>query len=403
LRIHRPIAEKVISALQQIFEEGYQADKVLERMFKNNRQLGARDRKFIAEATYDIVRWWRLLWASLDREPSASSVQGLWQLLGAWLTLQGNSTLPEWREFAGLDPADIKAGIESAKADPAVRESLPDWLYELGKKELGARWDAILSELNSQAPVVIRANRLKTTREDLRAALAREGIQSVLAPHTGDGLQLLERKNVFVTEAFKSGHFELQDGASQQVAPMLDPRSGDRVIDACAGAGGKTLHLAALMQNKGRIIAMDVHPKKLEELRRRCTRAGVDIVEVRAIESNKTIKRLERTADRLLLDVPCSGMGVLRRNPDSKWRLKPEDLQRLRALQAEILSTYSEMVKPGGRMVYATCSILPSENENQVADFLTSRPERWKLVSERKFMPGEDGYDGFYAAALERL
>src|SRR6185369_699383 len=154
----------------------------------------------------------------------------------------------------------------------------------------------------------------------------------------------------------QEGLFEIQDGASQQVAPMLDPKPGERVIDACAGGGGKTLHLAALMKNKGRIISMDVSEVKLKALRERCSRNGVDIAEVKVIESSKTIKRLEKNADRVLLDVPCSGLGVLRRNPDKKWKLKPEDFIELRKLQAEILESYSEMTKVGGRLVYATCS-----------------------------------------------
>ena len=152
------------------------------------------------------------------------------------------------------------------------------------------------------------------------------------------------------------------------MAPLLDAKPGERVIDACAGGGGKTLHLAALMKNKGKIIAMDITERKLQSLRERCSRNGVDIAETRVIESMKTIKRLEKSADRVLLDVPCTGLGVLRRNPDKKWKISPEEITRLNALQKEILENYSQMVKIGGRLVYATCSCLPSENEKQVAD-----------------------------------
>jgi 16S rRNA (cytosine967-C5)-methyltransferase len=158
-----------------------------------------------------------------------------------------------------------------------------------------------------------------------------------------------------------------------------------------------------MMKNKGKIIAMDLFEKKLEQLRRRCSRNGVDIVEVRKIEGAKTIKRLENSVDRVLLDVPCSGLGVLRRNPDSKWKLKPKDLTNLRQTQAEILENYTSMVKKGGFVVYATCSILPSENGRQVESFLAKHGETFKLVSQKSFMPGQDGYDGFYAALLERV
>jgi 16S rRNA (cytosine967-C5)-methyltransferase len=400
LKLHRPLAATVIQALHQIFGEGHYPDKVIERVFKANRKLGSRDRRFVAETVYETVRWWRLLWAALETEPTTEE-RGLWRLLGAQLVLAGER-LPSWDEFRGLDEARIRRAYERAQEVPAIRESVPDWLYDRGLSELGERWDGILHALNEQAPVVLRANRLKTTREELRKVLERDGTLSIPAPATEDGLILRERKNVFTTEAFKQGLFELQDGASQQVAPMLAIEPGHRVIDACAGAGGKTLHIAALLKNKGKVIAMDVHPRKLEELRKRSTRAGCDVIETKLIDSNKVIKRLETSADRVLLDVPCSGLGVLRRNPDSKWKLSAEEIDRLRALQAEILKEYSVMVKKGGRLVYATCSCLPSENEKQVEAFLAAHPGEWRLVEERKFTPGENGYDGFYAAALER-
>lgn len=357
----------------------------------------------IAESVYEIVRWWRLLWCALGRNEPSLQDADLWKLIGAWLLLNDPSAeLPPWPEFKGLDPSVLERNLENARRHPAIRESVPDWMYDLGKSELGEKWDGMLEALNRQAPVVLRANTLKTTREALLKNLEAEGIEAVPAPETGDGLILSQRRNIFTTEAFKEGLFEVQDGASQQVAPLLKVEPGQRVIDACAGAGGKTLHLAALLKNKGKIIAMDLYERKLQELRRRAARAGVDVVEVKTIESSKTIKRLEKTADRLLLDVPCSGMGVLRRNPDSKWKLQPEEIEELKKTQAEILRSYSEMVKPGGRLVYATCSILPSENERQVEAFLKDHGNEWSLVEEHKFIPGENGYDGFYAAALER-
>jgi 16S rRNA (cytosine967-C5)-methyltransferase len=409
MKLHRPVLKNVITALEHTFRDGFYADKVLERLFKSQSQLGSRDRRFIAESFYDIVRWWRRLWAALDHsEPDLFAVNvnlpadQLWHVLGAWLVLKGE-TLPGWPEFAGLSPDKIQRKVQLADENPAIRESLPDWLYELGKKELGANWDSITRELNREAPVVLRANRLRNTRDELRKTLAAEEIETRPAPATDDGLILIERRNVFSSKAFQSGLFEVQDGASQQVAPLLDVQPGQRVIDACAGAGGKTLHVAAMMGNKGKIIAMDLFEKKLEQLRKRCTRNGVDIVEVRKIEGAKTVKRLENSVDRVLLDVPCSGLGVLRRNPDSKWKLKPESLENLRLTQAEILHHYTAMVKKGGLVVYATCSVLPSENGQQVESFLLAHGDRFRLISEKSFMPGQDGYDGFYAALLERI
>lgn len=404
MKLHRPVAEHVVTVLLDVFGEGYQADKVLERVFKRNKQLGARDRRFIAETAYDVIRHWRLLWTSIGRSEPTLKEFDVMRIVGAYLVLFKDSReLPPWGEFQTLEPSRIRATAQKlSDENPAVRESVPDWLYELGRRELGAKWDEWLPKLNEIAPVCLRANRLKVGRGELKKKLAAENVAAHDAPKTEDGLILDVRQNVFNTEAFKGGLFEIQDGASQQVAPLLDPKPGERVIDACAGGGGKTLHIAALMKNKGRLISMDVNEKKLKALRERCSRGGVDIVEVKLIDSNKTIKRLEKSADRVLLDVPCSGMGVLRRNPDKKWKLSPEEIEHLKKLQAEILENYSEMTKPGGRLVYATCSILPSENEKQVEAFLAKHGDEWTIVEEKKFAPGQDGYDGFYACALRR-
>jgi 16S rRNA (cytosine967-C5)-methyltransferase len=207
-----------------------------------------------------------------------------------------------------------------------------------------------------------------------------------------------------VTECFKKGFFEVQDAGSQMIAPLLNPQPGERVVDACAGAGGKSLHLAACMKNKGKIISMDIHEWKLNELKKRAARGGVDIIETKVIETNKTIKRLENSFDKILLDVPCSGMGVIRRNPDTKWKLSMEEIDRMILLQREILRDYSKMGKSKSTMVYATCSILNRENEDQVKWFLTETEEgkSWKLVEEVRLWPHKDGFDGFYAAKMER-
>lgn len=174
-----------------------------------------------------------------------------------------------------------------------------------------------------------------------------------------------------------------------------------RVVDACAGAGGKTLHLAALMQNKGQIIAMDTELWKLAELKKRAKRAGAHIIERRHLDSTKVVKRLKETADKVLLDVPCSGMGVLRRNPGAKWKLNANFLKSVKEKQAQIINSYSQMVKKGGHLLYATCSILPSENEDQVAEFLKNHKD-FELKDQRSILPQDEGFDGFFMALLER-
>jgi 16S rRNA (cytosine967-C5)-methyltransferase len=225
-----------------------------------------------------------------------------------------------------------------------------------------------------------------------------ETTETSLSP---DALVLKKRINVFQHPLFKEGYYEIQDAGSQCIAPFLQVEPGMRVIDACAGAGGKTMHLACLMENKGRLIALDVIEWKLGELRIRARRNGIGIIQTKVIDSTKVIKRLHGTADRLLLDSPCSGLGVLRRNPDAKWNLTPEFIENVKLTQAKILNDYTAMLRPGGKAVYATCSILPSENEQQVKSFLTRNTE-FKWLDERKITPATDGFDGFYMALLEK-
>lgn len=392
MKLHNNTIKGVHRALEAIFEEGQYADKVIERTLKSNPKWGAKDRAFIAETTYEMVRWWRLI-------KHLSPSQDYWDLFGTYWLMQGNP-LPEWEEFARLQPEKIKSKYE-AISDPGLLESIPEWLQTLGAKELGDKWGAEIHALNEEAEVVLRVNTLKTTRERLKNALEADGISTYLVKGYPDALILESRQNVFRHPAFKQGWFEVQDASSQLVAAALQVEPGMRVIDACAGAGGKSLHLVALMGNKGKVISLDVEEWKLQQTKLRARRNGVSILEPRVIEGSKTIKRLKESADRLLLDVPCSGLGVLRRNPDTKWKLSPESIQKVQETQQEILQTYPTMLKKGGQLVYATCSILPSENELQVKKFLESEAGKdFELIEDRKVLAQESGFDGFYIAKL---
>lgn len=395
MRLHRPTTQAVIQALDQIFGEGRYADKVIEKVLKQNSKWGARDRRFIAETTYDIVRWYVLL-----RVVVRAKETEYWKLLAAWCVLN-NYTLPDWYEFKGINPSDVRKRYEEVKSNRQIRESIPEWMDETGEKELGTRWDDEVKALNEEAVVVLRANTLKITLRELHDLLLEENVETYPVEEYPDALILERRQNVFTVPAFKEGYFEVQDAASQRIAPFLKVEPGMRVIDACAGAGGKTLHLAAIMKNKGRIIAMDVEQWKLDELTKRARRAGVSNLEPRLIDSSKVIKRLDNSADRLLLDVPCSGLGVLKRNPDAKWKLSPKFLDDVRALQQHIINDYCTMLKPGGMMVYSTCSILPSENEQQVEQFLKAKDGKYTMLEEERIWPTQ-GYDGFYMALIRR-
>jgi 16S rRNA (cytosine967-C5)-methyltransferase len=317
-----------------------------------------------------------------------------------WLIQKGD--LPEDLTPKTFNTNAVRTRFKKAQEISAVRESVPDWIYNLGREELGDRWDLELKLLNQQAQVVLRANTLLIQRDVLQLKLQQEEIETVPSLITPEALVLKERKNVFSTQAFKKGFFEVQDGSSQLVAHFMNLEPGLRVIDACAGAGGKSLHIAALLKNKGKIISMDVEERKLIELKKRAARAKVDVIETKLIESSKAIKRLEKTADRVLLDVPCTGLGVLKRNPDSKWKLSREKYLSLLSVQADILSHYSKMVKPGGLLIYSTCSLLPSENRDQIKKFLQIHTG-WDFEEDKEVYPSQNGFDGFYMARLKRL
>ena len=402
LKHHSNHIKAIFTVLKGIFEKEEYADKAIEKIMRANKYWDVRERSFVSDVTYDIVRNWRLLFVASGSEGKLTE-KTLWALFGTYLIFDGYD-LPPSAYFKGINEKKIISQLEKFYKIRKIRESIPDWLDTLGEKELGKDWDKVIRALNQPPTVVLRANSLKTSPKELQKILEEEKItESSLVMWSPDAVELKYPRNVFRTEAFHKGLFEVQDASSQMVSEFLNVQPGMRVIDACAGAGGKTLHLAALMKNKGRIIALDVKEKKLQELKKRAARADVRIVETRAIDSSKVVKRLKDTADRLLLDVPCSGLGVLRRNPDSKWKLDMEEIERVKKIQRDILSQFPEMTKVGGKMVYATCSILPSEGEEQIKWFLEQVGDKWNLIGEKRYSPDVYHADGFYMALLERI
>lgn len=406
VKVPHVIIAQIIRTLHDIFVERRYSDKAVEFAFKKHPKWGSRDRRLFAECVYECVRHWRWLWhlAGLpDAEHTRRECIGdeeIWRVWAAqWVT--SGKELPLFDELTGVRVQDIRLR-EKQEVSEVIRLSLPDWLDARCAQELGDAWPAIRATLNQPAEVYLRTNTLKTERRALKERLGQDGFITEALKPIPTALVMQQRYNVFGMAAFKEGLFEVQDASSQRVAPFVQVEPGMKVIDACAGGGGKTLHLAAIMQNKGRILALDVHQWKLNELRKRCARAGVDIAESRLIDGSKSIKRLASYADRVLLDVPCSGLGVLRRNPDAKWKLSAVEIDRLIVEQQDILTRYASMVKPGGKLVYATCSILPGENENQVRTFLAAHGDEWTLEEELKLNPAETGHDGFYAARLVR-
>lgn len=402
MRLHKNLVLAVLNGLNQIFNEEKYADKVVAQILKSDKRWGSRDRGFVAETTYEIVRWKRL-YGEIAAVQEPFNRDDLWRIFAVWATLRGYP-LPDWKPLEGTPTRRIKGKFETLRNERKFRESIPDWLDELGVTSLGEKkWEKELQALNTMAPVVLRTNTLKTLPKLLRNVLLEEKIISTPSPKYADALILEQRANVFSTSAFQKGLFEVQDAASQTVAPFTQVSAGMRVIDACAGAGGKALHLAAKMENKGQLIALDIYQHKLHELKRRAKRAGAHNIEIRLIDSTKVIKKLYDTADRVLIDAPCSGTGVLRRNPDAKWKLNEAFIERILKEQQHILRQYAKMVKPGGKLVYATCSILPQENEDQITAFLSSETGgKFTLEAQKHYWPSEDGFDGFYMARMLR-
>lgn len=397
MKLHRNTSTAIVAALETILSEGRYADKVIEKTLKLNSKWAQYDKRFIAETIYDIVRNFRFL-----REISGVKADNFWGIYGTWCIVN-KIELPRWDEFNILKVKAIPLRIEEIKSNRRIFQSIPNWLDEIGEKELGTeRWEKEVIALNGEPFLILRTNTLKISRNELKAQLVEHGILTETSDEFPDALLLKRWHNVFSLQQFKDGLFEVQDAGSQLIAPFLRVEPGMRVIDACAGTGGKTLHLAALLKNKGRIIAMDNEEWKLDELRKRARRAGASNVESKIIESSKTIKRQENSAERLLLDVPCSGLGVLKRNPDAKWKLSAEYVEEVKALQQKILNDYSVMLKKGGLMVYSTCSILSSENEGQVQKFIQTNPGKFELLEEKRIWPSE-GFDGFYMAVMKKI
>jgi 16S rRNA (cytosine967-C5)-methyltransferase len=365
-----------------VHDQGWLADRALERALRDAR-LFAAERRTVAESVYGITRWQgQLDW--LLAAPGGAPPDLATRYAG-WLVRFGGVSGEEAARRLAVPAASLRR-LQQAEArldsltDPverlALRGSLPFWLARRFVTELGeAEATALIGVLNQRAPLTVRANLLRGTREELQATLAAEGTQAAPTRFSPWGLTLDGHQNAFALPSFKTGRFEIQDEGSQLIALACGARPGWTVVDACAGAGGKALALAAEMRNRGTLWALDSDAGRLEETRRRARRDGVDNLRVRAIAADDgagpQLADLEGRADVVLVDAPCSGLGTLRRKPDARWRLAPGDPEKFAALQKALTARFSRLVKPGGRLVYATCAIGRAENE-AVAEHLAA-------------------------------
>lgn len=374
--------------------------KQLELLFKNNSAFNNTSiRDIFIKDAYDIIRYWRLWCACTGIDDYLNPNIEIRKVIFSWSVCRNNYYYNEVSD-------EIKERIFTIYAkfisETQYAESVPDWINELGKKEYGSQWEIILKELNKNPQVHIRVNTLKTTKAELIEKLSKARIKVTEFPESDNALFIESFKNIYSTQEFKDGLFEVQDVSSQQVGLISGVKPGMRVVDACAGAGGKSLHLATLMNNKGKIITLDIHSWKLEELNKRSKRNGVSIIETREITSSKVVKRLYDTSDLVIIDAPCSGSGVWKRNPDSKWKLTQINFERMINLQKELLEKYSLITKAGGSLLYATCSIFKEEGEEQIKNFLQKKSAEWKFILEKRILPGEKNGDGFYMCVLKR-
>lgn len=376
VKLYPPIKKQLVSSLSYLFENKSSASKVIQYSFKSNKKWGSRDRKAFAEGFYFLVREAGPYFNKIGKKDFTSLSEE-----------EAEKIVTLYQE--GFDPKEPE--------DFCMKKTMSSDLNEVLEKELPLVKEEFLRESQKTAPVFLRVNTLKTNDQECKKALNEEGTESELIKE--NCLMLIERKNVFTSDTFKKGFFEIQDGASQDVAPFLQVSKGQRVADSCSGAGGKALHIAAKLENTGTLIAMDIFPRRLEELKKRAKRAGVSNIEIKPLVGTKTIKRMEGKFDRVLLDVPCTGSGTYRRKPESKIFFSKEEHQRLLETQKEILNLHARLVKPGGKLVYATCSVLPSENSEQVKSFLAEN-DSFELEEEKSNQVGKDRFDGFYMARL---
>ncbi|GLQ07605.1 RsmB/NOP family class I SAM-dependent RNA methyltransferase [Sneathiella chinensis] len=424
----------VIELLTDVENTSGPAEHVIKRYFKARRFAGSKDRRWITEFFYDIQRRrGELVWLAeqgqLAPVPRSLALVGLVYLAG--ISVEEVESLYLSGSYAAdpLSPEEkaVLVSLPDANRDAmplAVRGNFPDWLMDRLTASYGARMEAVLQSFQDRAPFCLRVNTLKTDREEVCRILAEDGIPCHPTEISPVGIRIEERVNLNSHPVMERGLVEIQDEAAQIAALLADAGPGMNVVDYCCGAGGKALVMAATMQNTGLLRAFDINPRRMKDIAIRTRRAAVGIVQSLALQGNdedaEILSRIEGEADRVFVDAPCSGSGTWRRQPDQRWSLTPEGLADLVAVQADILDTASALVAPGGRLVYATCSILEEENASQIAAFLARHPDfeilpvsdLWDGVglSEAEagqgdflsLTPADYGTDGFFTAILQR-
>ncbi|HJV82311.1 RsmB/NOP family class I SAM-dependent RNA methyltransferase [Noviherbaspirillum sp.] len=416
MRLHPAVVSHAEEVLREVLRFTGPADVILSRYFREHPKLGSRERNAVAEGIYAVLRN-KLAYASFSESGHGPAMRRL-ILLGLADAVGADA-------LAGLSPDESEwlhriAQIDRHSLPIVLQVNLPTWLFEkLVARDGEAATLQLAEALNRPAPLDLRVNAIKAKREEVIAELATAPIQCEPTPYAPLGIRILKKPALQNLPLFQSGAIEVQDEGSQVLAQIVGAKRGEMVVDFCAGAGGKTLALGAAMRNTGRLYAFDVSEKRLSKLKPRLARSGLSNVHpvLIAHENDAKVKRLMAKIDRVLVDAPCSGLGTLRRNPDMKWRQTPESVVELNAKQTAILASAARLVKPGGRLVYATCSLLDEENEAIATQFLATHedfslvPMKDVLLEQKiplemqdylKLMPHLHQTDGFFAAVFER-
>ena len=421
-RVTGLIVDELGKALATVLKLDGPADVLMSRFFRLNHKLGARDRSVIAEAIFYTLR--HLSTIAWQMKPIVPARAPRLTAMVALARIYGRESLDERTVGNDAGPLDNILRSKPENATAFVQSELPYWLYEKLLDQFGDEAPALFESMKESAPLDLRVNLLKAKREEVMQDLAEHGVAAVETPMSPDGVRLMTKPGLTSWSIYREGKIDVQDEGSQLIARLVQPKRGEMVCDFCAGAGGKTLALGALMRSTGRLYAFDVNEKRLAGLTPRMRRAGLSNVHPIAIKTERDtrVKRLTAKFDRVLVDAPCSGTGTLRRNPDLRWRMNEQELARINAIQANVLDSASRLVKAGGRLVYATCSLLKQENQDVVEAFLANHPD-FEIMDATEVLakqgvhlpdcakshapyfvmaPHQSGTDGFFGAVLVR-
>lgn len=399
MKIYRVNCEAVVSILSAVLVQKSHLGKTIDNTLQSNKKLGAKDRHFIANSVFDIIRYMRH-YTALAAIENITSEQDVRKILAAMLITK-KVEIPSWYEIEETSLELIQSN-NGKTFEHAVTASFTDFFYTEGQKQYGTDWSKIADALNEEAAVCLRVNTLVVNLVSLRKDLSRDDIETQTVKDSSDALLLSARKKLTNHQSYLSGCFEFQDVSSQQVVLFAQPKTGMKIVDACAGAGGKSLYLAQLIKNDGLILSLDLYPKKLETLTRRAVKAKATCITTYAIE-DAFFKKHNGSADLVIVDAPCSGSGVIKRNPENKWNLEIDFIQNMATQQLSILRTNAALVGVGGELVYATCSILSQENREVVDSFLAQN-KSFQLIEDKTLVPGiNTAFDGFYMAKMKRI